>query len=398
MELSSPTLLIEINNSEYIFVAVSKNEQDNINIVYKSVVPIAGIQKFRITDFHLAVETIKKNIFLIEKKLNFIFKESTIIINNFNCSIVNLTGFKKMNGSQILKENITYILNTLKSNIDKTEEKNTILHIFNSKYFLDQKEIDNLPIGLFGDFYSHELSFCLINNNDYKNLNKIFEKTNLKIRKILLKSYVEGSWLSNTNTDLDTFFVTKINKKNSQVFYFENDSLRQEQVFNFGSDLIINDISKITALKQESVRKIVSQLIFNQANSDNNLIEKEFFNNESYKKIKKKLIYDIASARIQELSEILISKNINFFSFYEKNKVNFLTISDDLNFKSFEEIFKFYFSYNRDLDLRCIKDVKTDDIVKNAYNIVHFGWKKEAVPVIHAKKSFISRFFEEIFI
>ena len=70
MELSSPTLLIEINNSEYIFVAVSKNEQDNINIVYKSVVPIAGIQKFRITDFHLAVETIKKNIFLIEKKLN----------------------------------------------------------------------------------------------------------------------------------------------------------------------------------------------------------------------------------------------------------------------------------------------------------------------------------------
>ena len=54
-----------------------------------------------------------------------------------------------------------------------------------------------LPIGLFGDFYSHELSFSLINNNDYKNLNNIFEKCNLKIKKILLKSFVEGSHISN---------------------------------------------------------------------------------------------------------------------------------------------------------------------------------------------------------
>ena len=36
-------------------------------------------------------------------------------------------------------------------------------------------------------------------------------------------------------------------KINSQIFYFENDSLKFEQNFNFGSDLIINDISKITS-------------------------------------------------------------------------------------------------------------------------------------------------------
>ena len=38
-------------------------------------------------------------------------------------------------------------------------EKKKIFHIFNSKFFLDKKKIENLPIGLFGDFYSHELSF-----------------------------------------------------------------------------------------------------------------------------------------------------------------------------------------------------------------------------------------------
>ena len=72
-----------------------------------------------------------------------------------------MSGFKKLNGTQILKENITYLLNSLKSIIDKTENKKNILHIFNSKYSLDKKEIENLPIGLF-DFYSQELSLSLI--------------------------------------------------------------------------------------------------------------------------------------------------------------------------------------------------------------------------------------------
>ena len=66
-------------------------------------------------------------------------------------------------------------LNNLKSYINLIETKKNILHIFNSNFYLDNKKIDNLPIGLFGDFYSHELSFVLINSNDYKNLIQIFK-------------------------------------------------------------------------------------------------------------------------------------------------------------------------------------------------------------------------------
>ena len=74
--------------------------------------------------------------------------------------------------------------------------KKQILHIFNSKYFLDEKETENIPIGLFGNFYSHELSFFLINKNDYKNLHNIFNKCNLKIKKIISKSFIEGANIS----------------------------------------------------------------------------------------------------------------------------------------------------------------------------------------------------------
>ena len=62
------------------------------------------------------------------------------------------------------------------------EKDKIILHIL-IKIFLDYKKIENLPIGLFGDHYSHELSLSLIKINDYKNLISIFENCSLKIKK-----------------------------------------------------------------------------------------------------------------------------------------------------------------------------------------------------------------------
>ena len=99
-------------------------------------------------------------------------------MEKFNPTYVNVSGYKRLNGSQISRENITYILNTLKSYVDLIETKKTIIHIFNTNFYLDNKRIENLPIGLFGDFYSHELSFILMNSNDKKNLKTIFHKSN----------------------------------------------------------------------------------------------------------------------------------------------------------------------------------------------------------------------------
>ena len=81
---------------------------------------------------------------------------------------------------------------------------------------LDNKKIDNLPIGLFGDFYSHELSFVLMNKNEHKNLNHVLNKCNLNIKKILIKSFVEGAFLSNDNKNIETFFHITMNNNHTK--------------------------------------------------------------------------------------------------------------------------------------------------------------------------------------
>ena len=391
------TLYLEINEFNYIFFVGQSENHNSFTIDYKLEVPIEGIDINGIFDLEKASNTIKENIYKIEKKFNHTFKDIVLILDTLNLSFINLSGFKKLNGSQILRENVTYILNTLKSCVGENEERKKILHIFNSKFCLDDKIIENLPIGLFGDFYSHELSFSLIDLNDHKNLINIFDKCNLSIKKIIIKSFVKGVFISENYKNIENFFHIKFKKKNSKMFLFEKNSLKSEQKFKFGIDIIIQDISKIISLDFETVEKILSENKLNKSISEEELIEKKYFINTVHRKIKKRLIYEIAFARIQEISEKILFKNINYKNYDKIDKNIFIEIDHNLPLQCLKEIFESTFSFDSKINVSCTGSLPSDEMLKAANRLVHFGWKKEAIPISHYKKSLIAKFFDAIF-
>ena len=397
MKNYSLSLFCEINNSYFTFSVGKNNEQNNCEIIFTHDVPINGIQNNRIENFEKVFTSVKENIFFLEQKYEETFKEVILILENSRPSFINLTGFKKLNGSQVLRENITYIINNLKSYVDEIELKKKIIHIFNSNFSLDNKKIENLPIGLFGDFYSHELSFVLIKNNDYKNLKNIFDKCNIKIKKIFLNSFIKGAYLSDKNHLIETFFQLEIKESESKIFYFENNSLKYEQNFKFGTNIIIKDIAKVTSLNIEIVKKIINQMNFKDEFSNDELIEEEFFKDDVYKKIKKKLIYEIAIARIHEIVELMILKNINICHYINLSKILFIDLNKKSELQSLNSIFKEVLSKGAFFDVEFLEDCRRESILSTAYRLVHFGWKKEAIPITQSKKSLIARFFDTIF-
>ena len=370
MNLNSPILFIEINKMEFIFGVGERDENSGFKLLYNQTTPIEGIVDDKIIELERILEILKNGIYSIEQKLNLNFKNIILVLDNFDKFCINLSGFKKLNGSQLLKENISYIINSLKSNLSEIENKKSLIHIFNSKYSLDNKNIENLPVGLFGDFYTHELSFFLINTNDHKNLTNIFEKLNFKIERILSKSYIDGVNIinKNKNKSLKNFFNLEIRDNYSKLFYFENDALKYIQSFAFGAEIIINDISKIVSIRKSNLRKLIKKNIFKNNISENELVEKEYFDDTIYRKVKKKLIYEIADARLQEMSEIFLIKNINLKNFIRKDTTLFI--------------------------IEIIKSITIEETFKTASNIVQFGWKKEALPIIQIKKSILARFFD----
>jgi cell division protein FtsA len=397
MKNLSPKLYLEINNSNLIFFVIEDDYQNDFKISYKLTTPLIGLLDNRITDLEKIFNCVKENIYTIEKKVNFTFKELVLILENFNPTFINLTGYKKLNGSQVSKENVTYILNTLKSSVDEIEFKKNVVHIFNSNFFLDNKKIDNLPIGLFGDFYSHELSFILMNKNDYKNLKYVLDKCNLKIKKILIKSFIESAYLSNNNKNTETFFYIKIGDNNSKISFFENSALKFEQVFSFGTEIIVNDITKITSLKKEDIKRILESVKLNQDIEENELLEKEYFKDGIYKKLKKKLIYEIIFARVKEISEIILLKNNNFSYYTKFNKTIFFELEGQYSKQSLKEIYKIAFVNNDIFNLNLVDDLSDKNILDTANRLVHYGWKKEAIPITRIQKSLIARFFNAIF-
>ena len=397
MKNTSLTLYIEIDNNNLIFFVCESDIQNYFNQTFKLKVKLDDLENDKISDFNKIYNVIKKNIYSIEQKLNFTFKEVVLILENFDPSFISFTGYKKLNGSQVLKENITYILNSLKSRIDELENKKKILHIFNSKFNLDNKIIENLPIGLFGDLYCHELSFTLINLNDFKNLNNIFQQCNLNIKKVLLKSFICGALISNNNPGINSFFQIKICNKNSKIFYFGNDSLKFEQDFKFGIEIIIKDISKITSLKIETVKEILKKIEYKKAFLDDELIESKFFEDGHYRKIKKKLINDISKARVKEICDLLIFNNKNFKYFSETSQIIYLKINDTVYSKYLKNIFEDVLSINNKFKIKILENSSSENMMKTADKLVHFGWKKEAIAVTQSKKSLIVRLFDAIF-
>ena len=396
MQTKSHFLFLEIDNQEFIFAA-SEGFDDNFKLLKKKSFPIKGIINKKILDLELICETFKDIIYSFEKELNITFKEVIIILDNLENSLISFEGYVKLNGSQLVKENVIYIINSLKSKIVETEEKKTILHIFNSKYSLDKENSANLPIGLFGNFYSHELSIVLLNKNDEKNLKIIFEKCNLKIKKVISKSFLKGVSVMNKNLNLETFFKVEISDMFCQLIFFQNSALRFKQDFNFGLNLILKDISKVIGLKDEEVKNILAKSNFSKEKIDNEFIEKSYFTHSNFRKIKKKLIVDVASARIQELSEIILFKNINILSLLKKKIPIFLVRNNEINFNIFNNIFITFFSKEKNYDLNLIDEVSTEQIFSNANNIIQYGWKNEALPIVQEKKSMIARLFNLFF-
>ena len=91
-----PKLFISIGDVEISLIVGNNNDQNSFEILEKLILPIDGISENRIVDLDKITNVIKKNIFIIEQKVNYTFKDIVIILNNLDISFLNLCGFKNL--------------------------------------------------------------------------------------------------------------------------------------------------------------------------------------------------------------------------------------------------------------------------------------------------------------
>ena len=196
---------------------------------------------------------------------------------------------------------------------------------------------------------------------------------------------MKGAAIDYDYQNSNTFFQIDVSSNNSKVIYFENSSLKFEQDFNFGTDIIINDIFKITSLSKSTVEKILNQIDLNDELTDDALLEENFFEDNTYRKIKKKLIKKIMLARVQEIIDLMIFKNINFKYYVLFQKIYFVNSAINHQSKILKR-FTEMFLMNGLKNVKFLNGKYSDKLLNAANKVVHFGWKKK-LSLLHKLKS-----------
>ncbi len=399
MELNEPYLIISLDDNKAIFFVISYNENKDYKLIKNSTVKSEGIQDGKIVDIELVGKIIKKIINSIEDELDHFFSKASVIINPDNINCLNISGYKKLNGAQISKEDITFILNDIKKTIITNEDKYSLVHLFNSNFFLDSDNLENLPIGLFGEFYNQNMTFFLVNKNILKNIKLTFSNCGINIDRIILKSFVEGINFLLKNQNNKSFAAITLENERTNISLFKNKSYVLSQDFNFGIDVIVKDISKLCSLKNREVDFLLRKINLKEAldNDKDSYVDKNFFSESPYRKIKYQLILDIIAARLDEIIEICFAKNINLSYFRQNNNTIYITIEKFEYFKNIE----FALRKNQYINSKFVFGEKEEDcslsILNGTAELIGKGWEKEAIPVIQSKKSFISGFFSKLF-
>jgi len=399
MEIEKPYLFIEINEKNFIFLAVKYDEDFNFEVLHTILTESKGILGGKIVDIETSSRIIKDNLNILEKKIDFTFESVTIISDQDNYNCVNISGFKRLGGSQILDENISYILNNIKKLVLDNEPDKSLIHLFNSDFILDSVILKNPPIGLHGEFYSQHLTIYLLPKNDLKNLKLLLNNCSLKIERIILKPFAQGLQKMIKKREKETFAIINIEKNKSKISIFDKFSFVYSETFYFGTDIIMKDVSKVCSLNINNVKNIFSELNFNNIKKDGEEIylEEKYFKDETFRKISLNHLNDIIVARIEELVNLIYKKNVNLINLKKDIKFIHFSLEDQNIFRNLRKNFENFFLESNVVEFKeKTQDEHLDSCMASA-ELIGKGWEREAIPTIQTKKSIISRIFSTFF-
>ena len=388
-------LFLEINDKSLIFLVIL--EKDKIlSIIQKEIIELTCVENGKLIINDQIKKRLKKTLNEIEKKNSTIFHKVIVILSYYNSNNISISSSKNMLGSKINSDDVTFLINKLKTNILKNEKNKDIIHIFNTNFILDFKEVESIPINSTAEFYGHSLSFFLIDSDEKKRINILCNSCNLDLERIILKNFVRGINLINTLFGKKKIIDIKINSENIQLSFFENTAFKYSESFNFGSDIIYKDVAKVCKLSLINSQNLIKDTNFNDIKKKSSNIEEKYFdhNNLKNRQISLQHVEDIINARISEICDILLKKNINL-SFANKNVFIRLSFEDVHIYKNFSKNFKIYL--DQDIETFVETQDEQEDNYITAMSLVINGWKSEALPIKVEKRSLLSRFFRMIF-
>ena len=112
-------LIAEIGDNEIRYGIYEFDKKSNLKLLNKKISQNLKIKKGKTFDYEYTSKKINEDIKNLEKESDKIFTDISVVVNEPETFSTNLSGFKKLNGAKVEKEDLDYILNEAKTQYKK---------------------------------------------------------------------------------------------------------------------------------------------------------------------------------------------------------------------------------------------------------------------------------------
>ena len=401
MTPEDPIGIIELDTKNIkclIFKVTNDNETE---IIAKSVTPSEGIQNDTIVNISKATKVIRSCISEAEKKAKTSLKKINVVFEQTDFLCTKFSKHKKIDGSKIHKDDIEFLLKESKKQLMLNDENQSIIHIFNHNYIVDGKNFVEEPIGVYANSLTHEITFITAPKNNLKNINQIFIDCDIEIERLISKTFALGVSFLNENELNSGSVIIDLGFEKTSIGLFKNLAIVHSASFPFGFNHITKDISKICSLDMNESENLIKNIDFSFKNNDNifdnnGYLKNEYFIDSNFRKISKNLITNVIEARLNEIIEKL-KKQLIVPGFEAISAINFSLSGEGAYFNNIEEFFKNILSPNFKNNYKKNGPEKNFFSCLGALTIIRDGWETEAIPKTSERNIGKISFFAKIF-
>ncbi len=403
----TPIAIIELGDVIVKCIIFNLDNKQDIEVLSVSSVPSGGIQNGVIVNLSKASNTIRSCITLAEKQTKIILKKVNVIFEQSDFLCTKFSKHKKISGSKIYKEDIEFLLKEGKKQITLNDKNQTIIHIFNYNYTVDDKKFIKEPIGVYANYLKHEMTFVTAPKNNLKNIEQAFIDCDIEIERMISKTFALGAKLLKYDELENGCALIDMGHENTSLGLFKNLALSNSITIPIGINHITKDISKVCSLNLEESENIRNNIDFLFNNSQNIFDEDDFlkntyFINSNIRKISKNLILDVIKARLDEIFE-KIKEQIKVAGLNFNPQIKLFLSDGSSNLLNIEKYSENFFGTSiKKIEEKNIFKTK-NDLEKNlsacwgGIKIIKDGWETEAIPITSKKnienKGFLRRIF-----
>jgi len=407
MIYNEPIGVIELGSIKIKCIIFKINNDNSSEILSTSLNDSEGIHNGVVINLSKASNVIRSCISSAEKKAEVSLKRINVIIEQPEFLCTKLSKNRKINGSKIHKDDITFLLKEAKKQVILNDDTQSIIHIFNHNYIVDGKMFSEEPIDVYANYLSHEMTFITMPKNNIKNINQVFINCDIEVERFISCTFALAIQLLNNNELQFGTILIDMGFEKTSLGIFKNLALINSTTLPIGINHIIKDVSKVCLLNLDESKNIVKKIDFsfqdnNQVFDNKELLINTYFNHTNFRKISKTLLLNVIQDRLNEIFETL-KKQIILSGFDPKFGNNLYITGGGSRLMNLSKYCSKIF--NSDVKkIESTQNVKESSLQENnfvacfgALKLIKDGWETEAIPELKSSGDDKSNFFSKIF-